>query len=106
MSSPARVTVGVVAICSEMHLLRCLEALTRQSNAPQFDVVIAAAPRLGKLSRVQQQFSEAQIVADEDLPSPLQLAARALRAARGDVILLTEDHCVPDSGWVRSMVLT
>ena len=106
MSSPAPVTVGVVAICSEMHLLRCLGALSRQRDAPQFDVVIAAAPRLGKLSLVRQQFPDAQIVVDDDLPSPLQLAARALATARGDVILLTEDHCIPDSGWVRSMALT
>jgi hypothetical protein len=89
-----------------MHLLRCLEALARQSDAPRFDIVIAAASRLGELSLVRQRFPDAQIVADKDLASPLQLAARALDAARADVILLTEDHCVPDSGWVRSMALT
>ena len=106
MSSAAPVTVGVVAICGEMHLLRCLEALSRQRDAPHFEVVIAAAPRLGNLAIVRERFPDAQIVPDENLPSPLQLAARALAAAHGDVVLLTEDHCVPDSGWVRSMALT
>lgn len=99
-------TVGVVAICGEPHLVRCLEALSQQRDAPQFDVVVAAAPRLGELARVRQRFPQAQIIANEGVTSPLDLAARALAAARGDVILLTEDHCVPDSEWVRSLTGT
>jgi hypothetical protein len=103
---PTRVTVGIVAICGEAHLERCLDALSRQHDAPEFDVVVAAAPRLGQLERVSQRFPDAKIAVDESVTSPLDLAARALGSARGDVILLTEDHCVPDSEWVRSLTRT
>src|SRR5262249_43250013 len=35
--------------------------------------------------------------------TPVQLAARALHEARGDLVLLTEDHCIPGPGWVGQL---
>lgn len=99
-------TVAIVAICGEPHLVRCLEALSKQRDAPPFDVVIAAAPRLGELAHVRRHYPDAHIIVHEGMTSPIDLAAIAVTAARGDVILLTEDHCVPDSAWVRSLTRT
>ncbi|HYN80298.1 MAG TPA: glycosyltransferase [Gemmatimonadaceae bacterium] len=99
-------SVAVVAICGESHLERCLNALSHQHEAPEFDIVIAAAPTLGELGNVRQRFPDAQIRIHEGVTSPVELAAKALAGARGDVILLTEDHCVPDSEWVKSLTRT
>lgn len=104
-SAPS-VTVGIVAICGEPHVERCLEALSKQTDAPEFDVVVAAAPRLGELARVRQLFPDVHVTIDERVTSPIDLAANAVTTARGDVILLTEDHCVPDSEWVGSLTRT
>lgn len=103
---PAGVTVGIVAICGEPHLARCLDALSAQRNAPPFDIVIASAPRLGKLARVRQRFPDVRFTMDPKVMSPIDLAAMAVTAAHGEVILLTEDHCVPDSEWVGSLTRT
>lgn len=105
-SPPAPVTVAVVAISGERHLLRCLEALSHQRDAPPFEVVIAAAPSLGELAQARQRFPDAHFTVDESVASPLDLAARAMAQARGDVILLTEDHCVPDNEWVNRLTNT
>jgi hypothetical protein len=107
MNSPQpSVTVGIVAICGETQLERCLEALFRQHHAPAFDVVIAAAPRLGELRRLRERFPQVDIRIDPAVTSPIDLAARAVTAARGDIIILTEDHCVPDEGWVAALTRT
>ena len=100
------VTVGIVAICGEPHLERCLTALSAQRNAPPFDIVIAAAPRLGRLEGVRQRFPDARITMDPKVTSPIDLAAMAVTATHGEVILLTEDHCVPDGEWVGSLTRT
>lgn len=100
------VTVGIVAICGETHIERCLAALAAQRNAPPFDVVVAAAPRLGELSRIRQTFPEVRITMDPAVTSPIDLAAMAVTATPAEVILLTEDHCVPDGEWVGSLTRT
>jgi hypothetical protein len=100
------VTVGIVAISGEPHLERCLSALSHQPKAPQFDVLVAAAPRLGEMARVRQRFPDVEITVCQDAKSPLDLAARVVTAARGEVILLTEDHCVPENDWVEILTRT
>jgi len=105
-AKPASVTVAVVAISGESQLERCLDALSNQHDAPEFDIVIAAAPTLGDLRHARRRFPAVQIDIHERATSPVDLAAKALARARGDVILLTEDHCVPDGDWVKSLTRT
>ncbi len=92
-----------MSICGEAQLERCLAALEQQREGLEFDVVVAAAPTLGDLAQVRQRFPRVQIIVNEDVTSPIQLAASAVTAADGELILLTEDHCVPDSGWVAAL---
>jgi hypothetical protein len=99
----ASISVAVVAICSASHLERCLEALERQQGAPDFEIVVACDPHIAGLADVRVRHPAARLFANEGQRTPLELASRALAESRGDVILLTEDHCVPDADWVARM---
>ncbi len=98
------VTVAVVGICSAAHLRRCLEALAAQEGAPEFDVVVAYDPHVPDVPALQADFPDVRLVANEGQRNPLELASLAIGTAEGDVILLTEDHCIPRADWVRTMV--
>ena len=100
------VTVVVVAICSLQNIERTLSALRAQREAPHFDVVVAADPRLGALDELRAKFSEARFFSREGCRTPIELAALGVKRARGDRILLTEDSCLPDPRWVRSLALS
>ncbi|HEU4563855.1 MAG TPA: glycosyltransferase [Gemmatimonadaceae bacterium] len=102
MSAPA-VTVAVVGICSASHLERCLEALARQVDAPPFDVVVVHDPHIEGMDRVACRHPAARLVANEGQRTPLELAARAVRESTGDIVILTEDHCIPRPDWVRRL---
>jgi len=95
------VTVAVVCLCSARHLSRCFSALRVQRGAPPFDVLVAHDPRIVGVAEVVEAFPGARAVALEGQRTPLELASLAARESRGDVLLLTEDHCVPDPDWVR-----
>lgn len=87
----------VVAICGTAALERCLDRLARLDPAPG-EIVISAAvffelPENAGTARIVRSASD----------SPVDLAAAGLRAARGDVICLTEDHCLPVIGWVAAL---
>ena len=101
----ASVSVAIVSICGPAHLRRCLEALRKQVDVAPFEVVVAYDPELKGLPDLAREYPEARFLATPGERTPLELAARALRESRGEVLLLTEDHCVPEPDWVRSLPL-
>ena len=100
----AKVTVAVVGICSPDHLARCLDGLQAQVDAPDFDVVVAHDPELRGVEALAARYPGVRLVANAGQRTPLELASRAIDHSTGDIVLLTEDHCVPQRNWVRTMV--
>ena len=101
---PPSVAVAVVCICSSEHLARCLEGLRLQESVAPFRVVVCHDPRLTGIEDVAKRYPEAHISSNPNERTPLELAAAALRACEADVVLLTEDHCIPRYNWVRAML--
>lgn len=102
--SDASVTVAIVAICGAFHLRRCLAALDEQAGGPPFAVVVVYDPHLDDVAGMAPERPDISFIANEGQRTPLELAARAVREAGGDLVILTEDHCVPRPGWVRRLV--
>lgn len=98
------VTVAVVGICGARHLRRCLAALDEQRDAPAFDTLVVHDPHLEEIEAMVDERPDVRFVANAGQRTPLELASRAVAEAKGRLVLLTEDHCVPRPGWVRAMV--
>lgn len=98
------VAVAIVCICSAAHLMRCLDALRAQVGAPPFQVFVSHDPDIPGLDELATRYPEARIFSNANERSPFELAAAVLRAADADVILLTEDHCVPRTDWMHHML--
>jgi hypothetical protein len=103
-STPRAVSVGVACVTSADHLMRCLTSLREQENAPPFDVTIVSDPTVRGLEACRERFPDYHFVVATGLRSPLQLVSCTLHECRGDVILLTKDHCVPGRNWVCALV--
>jgi hypothetical protein len=97
------VTVAVIGICSAAHLRRCLGALDRQEGAPPFDVVVACDPDIADVESVGRDYPRVRLIANVGQRTPLELASVALRASRGDTVVMTEDHCLPGPDWVARL---
>lgn len=96
-------SVAVVGICSAAHLRRCLDALRSQEGAPAFEIVVAYDPHLQDVAALSLEYPEVRLVANQGQRTPLELASRAIRESRGEIILLTEDHCIPHPDWVKRL---
>ncbi|MCE9594278.1 MAG: glycosyltransferase [Planctomycetes bacterium] len=99
-----RVSVAVVGICSARHVERCLQALEHQQGAPPFDVVVAYDPHMQGVDEIAKRFPKVRFVSNAGQRNPLELASRALKEASGEVLLLTEDHCIARPDWVKTLV--
>ena len=103
-ASRPRVAVAIVCICGAEHLDRCLAALKAQEGAPPFQVMVACDPLIPGIEAVARRHPEARIFANAVERTSLELASAVLRACDADVLLLTEDHCVPRQDWVKLML--
>lgn len=97
------VTVAVVGICGAAQLRRCLDALRAQEAAPPFRVVVAYDPALTDVPGLADSYPEVRFSANVGQRTPLELASRAVGASEGDIVLLTEDHCIPGPRWVSRL---
>ena len=104
MNSPPSVTVAVVAITSARCLAICLEALQNQADAPPFDILVVFDPEIVGISELQKRYPHVRMLSDRRQRAPVELAARAIRECETQLILLTEDHCMPKPTWVRLLV--
>ena len=96
--------MAIVCICGAVHLARCLDALKAQRGAPAFAVIVCHDPNIEGVDDVAARFPRTSVHSNPEQRSPFELASAALRASAADVILLTEDHCVPRNDWVRRML--
>jgi len=97
------VTVCVVGICDAKAMARCLAALDAQVDAPPFDVIAVYDPKLGDVAALSERHAPVRLIAGDLSSDPATMAARCLREATGDIVLLTEDHCRPSNNWVRCL---
>ena len=101
-----RVTVGVASLCTERQIARCLHALEGQSATgpmPDFEVVVAHNRPSEEVDRLRQTFPAVRFVAREGWFTPIQLMALAADSARGEIFMMTEDHCVPTPQWLSRL---
>ncbi len=84
-------------------LARCLDALARQDDPPAEIVVVddgSADP--APTRAVADRHPDARVVR-LDGRGPAAARNAGVRAATGDVVLLTDDDCIPDTGWARAL---
>ena len=96
-------------------LARCLEALERQTDPPETEIIVPYLPRdeeVGELDRLARRFPRVLFLAVRDVRPPAgagrehhdSLRARGLAAARGEIVALLEDHARPDPRWCGRLV--
>ncbi len=87
-------------------LAACLAGLERQQGAVAAEVIVVAAATsdMSDVSRfVTQEYPGVRIVALDRDPSIPRLRAAGIHAARGGIIAITEDHCIPGPDWYQSI---
>lgn len=92
------VYVVVVSFRDPALLAQCLEALRPQCARTGAELVVA---RAGESAGLPQECLDGV----ETVPGPLPTAVPQLRGAgialaKGSIVLVTEDHCVPADDWV------
>lgn len=99
-----QVSVAIVAISSPRCTAACLDAVAAQEGAPEFETLVSYDPTFVGYDELTTRYPWARFLRPDDDATPGQIASLAMVDARGEYILMTEDHCVPATDWVAEMV--
>ena len=84
-------------------LARCLAALARQQGAVRAEVIVVEAAGSDVSRFLSEQYPDVRVLRLDRDPSVPRLRAAGIHAARGGIVAITEDHCIPASGWYQSI---
>jgi GT2 family glycosyltransferase len=90
-------------------LERLLDALSRQDMGEMFEVVVAddasSDDTVARVSaRPPSEYFDLVLSTSTHNGGPAVARNRGWQAARGDLIVFTDDDCVPDPSWLRTVV--
>lgn len=100
------ILIGRVSTEDSGRILETLDALRAQEGSSAYEVIIADR-RLDAVSElIRAKYPEATVLPCSVETSLPELRTRAFERARGDYIVVTEDHCVPPKNWLASIFET
>ncbi len=97
-------TVVVVILGRSGYLAACLEGLRGQRDVTQPEVIVPHDERLENVSQLRKQFPECEFLPHSGRRTYAQLRAAGVRRARGRIVALTEDHCIPEPDWCSNIL--
>ncbi len=106
---PARVAIVVATRDRVALLLRLLDALAGQEGAPDFEVVVVDDGSSDETAaRARARAAElpfpVRVVQQERSTGPAGARNRGWRQTPAEVVVFTDDDCVPEPDWLRELV--
>lgn len=97
-------SVIVASINGWEYLKECLGALRKQEGGINSEIIVADCVGREVVEPMQSLYPEVRLIAFTEKQSVPKLRAAALAQARGNIIAITEDHCIPPSDWYQSVL--
>ena len=101
LTSAPRISVVVASDRSRTLLDACLRSLLPQCGRLGAEIVVARPSELGDLAAVRRSYPGVRVVAAPERSTVPQLRSVGMAAAHGDIVAVTEDHCVADPDWLQ-----
>lgn len=98
------VSVVIASVNGLPYPLACLEALHSQEGGVPIEIVVADCTGPSTIAAIRERFPSTRILAFDRPTSVPALRAAGIAAARGRLVAVTEDHCVPRSDWIRRIL--
>jgi len=77
----------------------CLSAQQRQKGNVRAEVIVADRCKNGTAEHIRKKFPHVKVLEFSDPVSIPELRAMAMSHTKGDIIAITEDHCIAQEDW-------
>ena len=103
-SGEVPLSVVVIMFSGPDALGRCLQSLHEQRDATRPEILVPCDDALPDTRSLALRFPAARFLHVAGSRTPAELRARAVAEARGRVVALVEDHCMPDPDWCARII--
>jgi hypothetical protein len=97
-------TIVIVVLQGRDKLARCLTALGRQENRNDLDIIVTHDERFADLTGLKSSFPDVAFIGAEGRLTYAALRSAGVRMARGGIVAITEDHCMPRKDWAEQII--
>lgn len=98
------ISVVIASVNGLPYPLACLEALAQQDPGIPAEVILADCTGPATVAAVRERYPSVRILAFDERKSVPWLRAAGIREAKGRLVAVTEDHCVPHADWYQRFV--
>jgi GT2 family glycosyltransferase len=98
------VSVVIASVNGLPYPLSCLQALQTQETDIPIEVLVADCTGPSTVAAIRERFPSTRILTFDTPTSVPALRAAGIAVARGRLVAVTEDHCVPRPDWIQRIV--
>jgi glycosyltransferase involved in cell wall biosynthesis len=102
MTTP-ELSIVIASVNGRLYLDACLEALRGQTGDVSAEVIVADCVGPAVTSFVAATHPQIRLIAFDEPRSVPELRSAGILAARGEIIVITEDHCIPTPEWYEAI---
>lgn len=98
-----QLSIVIASINGSSYLVKCLSALCQQVGNISAEVIVADCVGTTVTDSIAAEYPEVKLIAFSGFQTVAVLRAAAIRAATGEIVAITEDHCIPPPNWYESI---
>lgn len=102
--SNTQLSVVIVTLGGRDYIPSCLAALKEQIDVPDVEIIIPCDERIYDLDSLRSKYPSVQFVPVPGRKTYAELRAIGFHTAKGAIVALTEDHCMPEPHWCANII--
>lgn len=99
-----KISVIIASVNGLPYINECLTALEKQHSKIDAEVIVANRCKDGTPDYIRKKFPRVKLLNFSRLLSIPELRANGIFHATGDIIAITEDHCIPREDWYHEIL--
>jgi hypothetical protein len=104
---PPKLSIVIASVLGQQSLVDCVNSFVCQADADTIEVIVATSASdqgIEAVERLAESFPCVRVLRVATRASIPELRAIGFLSARGDILAMTEDHCVADVEWVAHVI--
>jgi hypothetical protein len=103
-ASSSSLSVVVVILGRGRHLERCLDALRCRKGVPDAEIIVPCDGTHAEEAALRERFPEVKFLQLTGKRTYAELRTAGVCAARGRIVAITEDQCIPPPRWCANIL--